>query len=88
MIDHIEQTIRAAIPDASVKVVDPYNDGQHFEAFVVSSKFEGLPLVRQHQMVLNSLRDELAGNIVHAVALKTFTPAKWASAKDTYPFDL
>lgn len=88
MIDHIERTIQAAIPDASVKVVDPYNDGQHFEAYVVSSAFEGMPLVRQHQMVLNSLREELAGNIVHAVALKTFTPAKWAGAKDNYAFDL
>ena len=88
MIEQIEATIRAAIPTARVRVVDPYNDGQHFEAYVASPDFEGLPLVRQHQLVLNSLRTQLADNLVHAVALKTFTPAKWEKAKDGYSFDL
>ncbi|MCB0074575.1 MAG: BolA family transcriptional regulator [Caldilineaceae bacterium] len=88
MIDHIEATIRQSIPDARVRVVDPYNDGQHFEAYVVSDAFEGLPLVRQHQLVLKSLKDEFDANTVHAVALKTFTPAKWEQAQAGYAFDL
>lgn len=88
MLDHIEATIRKTVPDARVRVVDPYNDGQHFEAYVVSPAFEGLPLVRQHQMVLNSLKSELSANMVHAVALKTFTPAKWEDAQAAYPFEL
>lgn len=88
MIDQIEAIIRTAIPDARVRVVDPYNDGQHFEAYVVSSAFDGLPLVRQHQLVLNSLKQEFGSNAVHAVALKTFTPAKWEQAQAAYAFDL
>ena len=88
MIEQIERTIINAIPDARVRVIDPYNDGQHFEAYVVSAHFESLPLVRQHQLVLNSLRDELASNVVHAVALKTFTPEKWTKARASYAFDL
>lgn len=80
MKEHIQATIEAAISDARVAVVDPYNDGQHFEAYVVSPSFDGLPLVRQHQMVLNSLKDEFASNVVHALALKTFTPDKWEAS--------
>lgn len=81
MVEHIQATIEKAIPDARVAVIDPYNDGQHFEAYVVSESFEGLSLVKQHQLVLNSLKDEFAGNVVHALALKTFTPEKWAASE-------
>ena len=88
MIEQIEETIRTAIPDARVAVIDPMNDGQHFEAIVVSESFVGKPLVRQHQAVLNSLKAELDGNIVHALALKTFTPEKWEANKDQYSVEL
>ncbi|MEZ4558445.1 MAG: BolA/IbaG family iron-sulfur metabolism protein [Caldilineaceae bacterium] len=88
MIPYIEAAIRQSIPDARVRVVDPYNDGQHFEAYVVSDAFEGLPLVRQHQLVLKSLKDEFDANTVHLVALKTFTPAKWEQAQSRPAFDL
>ena len=88
MIEHIQSTIEQAIPDARVAIVDPQNDGQHFEAYVVSDAFDGLPLVRQHQMVLNSLKNEFAGNVVHAVALKTFTPEKWEANKQNFPFEI
>ncbi len=88
MIEQIQSTIQQAIPDARIAIIDPQNDGQHFEAYVVSASFEGLPLVRQHQMVLNSLKNEFAGNVVHAVALKTFTPEKWEASKQNYPFEL
>ena len=87
MTENIVTTIRNALPDAKVAVLDPYNDGQHFEAYVVSAAFEGLPLVRQHQLVLNSLKEELAANVIHAVALKTFTPAKWEANKESYSVD-
>jgi acid stress-induced BolA-like protein IbaG/YrbA len=88
MIEKITATIQAAIPGARVAVIDPMQDGQHFEAIVVSESFEGKPLVRQHQMVLNSLKAELASNVVHALALKTFTPAKWEASKAEYSVEL
>ena len=88
MIEQITITIQNAIPGARAAVIDPMNDGQHFEALVVSEAFEGLPLVRQHQMVLKSLKAELDSNVVHALALKTFTPAKWEANKDQYSVDL
>ncbi len=39
-----------------------------------------MPLVRQHQRVLNALKDAFATQ-VHAVQLKTLTPTQWATEK-------
>jgi len=70
----IKEAILKAIPNAIVLVKDP--DGQHFEALVVSDLFIGMSLVKQHQLVMNSLKDQLKER-VHALALKTLTPEKW-----------
>jgi stress-induced morphogen len=75
-VQRIKEQIQKAIPDAEVYVVDPNQDGEHFHAVVISPSFSGLPLVRQHRMVMNSLKDAFAGD-VHALGLKTFTPEKW-----------
>ncbi len=88
MIEEIEAMIQAAIPDARVAVIDPMQDGQHFEAIVVSESFAGQPLVRQHQAVLKALKTQLDSNVVHALALKTFTPAKWEASKNQYSVEL
>ncbi len=77
----IEEIILGAVPDAQVIVRDPMNDGAHFEATVISESFIGVSLVNQHRQVMKSLKDAFAGD-VHALALKTYTPEKWASNQD------
>ena len=72
----IKKTIETAIPDSVAHIFDPNNDGQHLQAIVVSSIFEGMPLVKQHQMVMKPLRQAFAES-VHALGLKTMTPAQW-----------
>lgn len=79
VLNLVTRTIRRAIPDARV-FVDSL-DGQHFQAVVVSAAFEGQPLVRQHQTVMKALREELDSNRVHAIQLKTMTPAQYEAAK-------
>jgi len=83
LVKEIEQTIQTAIPDATVYVLDPNNDGQHFQAFVISPSFEKMMLVKQHQLVMNALKAAFAQS-VHALALKTFTPGKWNEVKGQY----
>ena len=73
MVNEIKRIILEAIPDAEVRVSDPHNDGEHFQAIVISASFEGLSLVKQHQMVMNALKEEFKEK-VHALALKTMTP--------------
>lgn len=82
-LDEIKQTIERAVPNATAYILDPMNDGQHLQAIVVSPAFEGMMLVKQHQMVMKPLKDALAG-AVHALALKTFTPDKWNEVKGQF----
>ena len=84
-IDQIKHAIETSIPNSTAHVLDPMNDGQHLQAFVISPAFEGKMLVAQHQMVMAPLKQALAG-AVHALALKTFTPAKWNEVKNQYGY--
>ena len=71
--DAIRQLIEQGLPDAQVQVFG--DDGVHFEALVVSGAFQGkLPLAR-HRMVYATL-GSLMGNEIHALSLKTLTPAE------------
>lgn len=72
----IERLIRASLPDATVEVADYTGGGDHFEATVVSQTFEGKTRVEQHQIVYAALGELMTGP-VHALALKTYTPAQW-----------
>ncbi|MEZ0272575.1 MAG: BolA family protein [Methylophilaceae bacterium] len=56
-------------------------DGQHFEAVVVSPEFVGKNMVQQHQLVYRALGDRMRQEI-HALSLRTFTPEAWASVND------
>jgi acid stress-induced BolA-like protein IbaG/YrbA len=53
-------------------------DGQHFEAVVVSPEFAGKNMVQQHQLVYRALGDRMRQEI-HALSLRTFTPEAWAA---------
>ncbi len=61
-----------------VEISDMTGTGDHFEAVIVASAFEGLTPIAQHQAVYAALGDLMAGPI-HALALKTFTPARWSA---------
>jgi acid stress-induced BolA-like protein IbaG/YrbA len=54
-------------------------DGQHFFATIVSDAFEGKRLIARHQLVYAALGDRMRAEI-HALSMKTLTPAEWKSA--------
>jgi acid stress-induced BolA-like protein IbaG/YrbA len=72
----IQQMIEQGLPGASVRVSG--DDGQHFEALVVSAEFAGKNLVQQHQLVYRALGDAMRGTI-HALSLRTLTPDQAAA---------
>lgn len=76
----IERRLRAAFPDAEIRVVDTTGTSDHFDAVVVSTAFAGLSRVRQHQAVYAALGDAMRQEI-HALALRTFTPETWERAR-------
>ena len=67
----IKILIEAGLPDATVEVLG--DDGQHFEAQVISPSFVGKPLIAQHKMVYATLGDSFE-SALHALALKTSAP--------------
>ena len=73
----LKTRIEAALAGSQVEVKDLTGTGDHFEARVVSPSFEGKSLVEQHQQVYAPLADVLKTGELHALALKTYSPAQW-----------
>jgi len=53
-------------------------DGRHFFATIVSAEFEGTNRVARQRRVYAALGDRMREQI-HALSMKTLTPAEWAS---------
>ena len=66
--------IKQKIADSEVFVENLKGD-DHLQVRVISAEFNGLSLVKQHQLVYSALKEELATEAIHALALKTETPA-------------
>ncbi|BAZ45939.1 BolA family protein [Chondrocystis sp. NIES-4102] len=78
--EQVQTIIKERLANAEVKVI---GDGQHFEAVIVSPDFEGKTKVKQHQMVYEVLQTEMATETIHALSLKTYTPATWQATGQT-----
>ena len=65
--------IKNKLPDSEVNV-ENLKGNDHLQVTVISSMFNGLSLVKQHQLVYSALKEELASEAIHALALKTETP--------------
>jgi len=74
------QLIERGLPGATVQVEDTTGGGDHFEALVVTDKFDGKSLVERHQLVYAALGDAMRVR-VHALTLKTLTPAQYENLK-------
>ena len=74
----LESLIAAGLPCDHLEVS---GDGRHWEAVVVSPEFEGKRLIQRHQRVYATLGERMRTDEVHALSMKTFTPAEWASAQ-------
>jgi stress-induced morphogen len=73
--EDIRKRIEAAIPGARAEVEDYTGGGDHFRATVTAEAFEGRSRVEQHRLVYEVFDAEIGGAI-HALALRTETPAK------------
>lgn len=76
--EQLATMIRDELPDAKVQLEDLTGGGDHYQAIIVSEAFAGKTLVQQHQMVYKAVNAVMADESLHALALKTFTPEKWA----------
>ncbi|MCC8365107.1 BolA family iron metabolism protein IbaG [Xenorhabdus sp. PB61.4] len=52
-------------------------DGSHFQIIAVGEIFGELSRVKQQQTVYAPLMEYIADNRIHALSIKTYTPAQW-----------
>lgn len=80
--DALKQRIEDELSDVHVEVMDMTGEMDHFRVIVISPEFEGLPMVKQHQLVYDALGDAMDGDI-HALGLKTYTPEEWETIRNS-----
>jgi acid stress-induced BolA-like protein IbaG/YrbA len=76
--DEVTQLIRAGLPDAEVRVLS--DDDTHFEAVIVTPRFEGRRPIQRHQLVYATL-GALMGREIHALSSQAVTPDEWRYAR-------
>jgi len=69
----IARRIEQALPGAKAEVKGADN---HYSARIVSERFEGKTRIEQHRMIYDLFREEMAAQEIHALALRTLTPAQ------------
>ena len=74
--DQLKQLIAAGLPCEHLEVE---GDGRHWFATIVSPEFEGKRPIARHQRVYATLGERMKTDEVHALSMKTFTPAEWAA---------
>ena len=58
-------------------------DGGKYEAIVISPEFEGLTMVKEHQLVYATVHEHIASGVIHALSIKAYTPGEWENLKQS-----
>jgi acid stress-induced BolA-like protein IbaG/YrbA len=72
--EELQAIIAAGLPCEHLEVS---GDGRHWAAMVVSSEFEGMRPLARHKRVYQTLGARIQNDEVHALSMKTYTPAEW-----------
>ncbi|BDU53997.1 BolA family protein [Limnohabitans sp. INBF002] len=75
--EELQTIIAAGLPCEHLHVE---GDGRHWYATLVSAEFEGKRLIQRHQKVYATLGEKIKTDEVHALSMKTYTPAEWQAA--------
>jgi acid stress-induced BolA-like protein IbaG/YrbA len=70
----IKQLIENGIDGSEVIVT---GDGGKYEATVISSAFEGLTMLKEHQLVYATVNEHIMSGALHALTIKAYTPEEW-----------
>jgi len=74
--EELQSIIAAGLPCEHIEVA---GDGRHWSAVIVSPDFEGKRAIQRHQRVYATLGARIHTDEVHALSMKTYTPAEWAA---------
>jgi stress-induced morphogen len=70
----LKRMIEAALPGATVEVLDEDGGGQHLRAVVSATQFEGLSRIDQHRLVKAAVKTRFDDGTIHALSVKTSVP--------------
>ena len=70
----IKQLIESGIENSEAIVT---GDSGKYEATVISPAFEGLTMLKEHQLVYKTVNAQIASGELHALTIKAFTPSEW-----------
>ena len=76
--DEIKKLIEAGIADAQAIVT---GESGKYEAIVISPAFDGMTMVKEHQMVYATVNSHIASGELHALSIKAYTPSEWEQLK-------
>lgn len=62
--------LKQGFPTAEITLVDTAGDNNHYEVTIISEIFNGLSLIKQHQMVYNAIGEQM-GKALHALQINT-----------------
>ncbi|MFN7953888.1 MAG: BolA family protein [bacterium] len=54
--------------------------GGHYDIVVVSERFTGMSAIERQRLVYSILAEEM-GSQIHALAMRTLTPAEWSARR-------
>ena len=92
VIVSIEKKLKEVLNPSHLEVIDesylhnvePGRES-HVRIVAISKSFEGLNLVKRHQLIYAEIQEEISGPI-HALSLHTFTESEWtAKNKEAEP---
>lgn len=75
--EEIKEIVGQSLPVQLIETQDLTGGGDHWQLIVVSPAFDGKGLLEQHRLVNEALKQPLADQRIHALALKTYSPMQW-----------
>ena len=72
-LEEVQKKLELGIENSEVSME---GDGCNCSAVIVSPVFEDLSLLQRQRLVLGLVKDEIKSGELHALSVKTFTPAE------------
>jgi stress-induced morphogen len=75
--EQLKTRIESLGPGTQAQIMDLTGTQDHYQAVIVSPVFEGKMMIEQHRLVMGILQKEIDSGEVHALTMKTFSPAQF-----------
>lgn len=78
--DQLKARLESLAPGTQAEVLDLTGTQDHYQAIIVSPAFEGKIMIQQHRLAMSTVQAEIDSGEVHALTMKTFSPAQFEKA--------